>query len=87
MTNIKLDNFAKLHAFEFLNESEEDVKEGTLEIREYIEDHTDIDPESISDQSILYFLRASKFQIEKAKKKIKRLVMKMCDSFIVFDLF
>lgn len=77
MTNIKLDNFAKLHAYEFLNESEEDVKVGTLEIRDYIENHTDIDEQLISDLNILYFLRASKFQIEKAKKKIKRLVTKL----------
>ena len=74
MTNIKLDNFAKLHAYEFLNESEEGIKIGTLEIREFIENHTDLDEESISDLSILYFLRASKFQIDKAKRKIKRLV-------------
>ena len=74
MTNIKLDNFAKLHAYEFLNESEEDVKIGTLEIRDFIENHSELDEQLISDQSILYFLRASKFQIDKAKKKIKRLV-------------
>ena len=74
MTNIKLDNFAKLHAYEFLNESEEDVKIGTLEIRDFIENNSELDEQLISDQSILYFLRASKFQIDKAKKKIKRLV-------------
>lgn len=74
MSRIKLDNFAKLHAFEFLNESEEAVKVGTLEIRHFIDNHTEIDEQSVSDQSILYFLRASKFKIDKAKKKIKRLV-------------
>ena len=72
MSQNKLDSFAKLHAFEFLNENEEAIKNHTISIRKFIKDHPILDDEEISDEIILYFLRASKFQLEKTQNKIKR---------------
>lgn len=72
MSHCKLDNFAKLHAFEFLNESEEAVRDGIVALKEFISSKPELDQQSISNETLVYFLRASKYRIEKAQKKIKR---------------
>lgn len=74
MSHNKLDNFAKLHAFEFLNETDEGIQNGIKEIRYFIQNTPELEDQVISDEILVYFLRASKFQVDKVKKKIKRLV-------------
>lgn len=71
---MELDSFAKLHAFEFLGECEDISKIALEEINDFVKNDDDLNDLGISEQTIIYFLRSSKFRVEQTKKRIKRQV-------------
>jgi hypothetical protein len=72
MSISKLDTLAKMYAFENLGETREAVIEGVREMKAFINGDWDLRDVVISEFIILYFLRANKYRLERAKKKIKR---------------
>ncbi|KAG5683982.1 hypothetical protein PVAND_013237 [Polypedilum vanderplanki] len=71
MSISKLDNLARMYAFEHLGETREAVINGLKEIKEFINSDEVLKKIKISEIVIMYFLRSNKFRIERAKKKIK----------------
>jgi hypothetical protein len=71
MYECSLNAATKAYALEHLGESEDVAKDAVLKIYQFLKENPEINARS-DQQTILGFLRASKFNVEQTEKRIRK---------------